>query len=127
MLSNEGLFCMMVSMPYILLLAAVLLNGLANFFLKAASLKETHLSLASVAANWQLLVGLFFFALNVVFYFLALRNLKLAVAYPVMVGASFALAFFLSWLFLGEIVNTKQFIGILLILSGIIVVLGFSS
>ena len=117
----------MVSMPYILLLAAVLLNGMANFFLKAASLKETHLSLASIASNWQLLVGLFCFALNVVFYFLALRSLKLAVAYPVMIGASFALAFFLSWLFLGEIVNTKQFIGILLILSGIIVVLGFSS
>ncbi len=115
-------------MAYLLLIIAFSLNALANILLKSAasigifgSVLVPHVF---VVQNWKLILGLSFFALNVVFYFLALRSLSLSVAYPVMVVMTFVLVNAGAAYFFGEQIHTIQIIGYALMVLGIVLVLG---
>ena len=102
-------------MGYVLLLIAVAVNALANVLLKTASGKGL------VSGITVLALGAF--ALNVLFYFFALRALPLSVAYPIMVAGTFILVNGASVLFLHENVQTAQIAGYLLIVAGVALVL----
>lgn len=115
-------------MPYVLLLAAVAVNALANVLLKTASAKGVSWSLESgvfalAARNGLLLVALAVFAVNVLLYFAALRALPLSVAYPIMVAGTFVLVNGASALMLRESVAPMQLVGYLLIVAGVALVL----
>src|SRR5688500_8843373 len=108
-------------MAYLYLFAAFLLNGLANVLLKLGSVRglTTEGSLPTlIATNWQFLLGLFLFAANVIFYFLALRALPLSVAYPVMVAMSFLIINGFAYFGLREVITPLQLAGYALIIVG---------
>ena len=115
-------------MPYVLLTVAVAVNALANVLLKMAAAKGVSLSfdagvIALVTRNGLVLAALAAFALNVGFYFLALRALPLSVAYPIMVAGTVLLVNGSSVLLLHEGVHPAQMAGYLLIVAGVALVL----
>lgn len=112
-------------MAYFLLTLAFVCNGLANVLLKAGSAKGIVLQgspTAILSHNLAFLAGLFLFAVNAFFYFLALRTLPLSVAYPVMVAMSFIIVGFFAWSMFGERFSTLQLCGYALIFLGTLLV-----
>lgn len=113
------------SVAYLYLAFAFTLNSVANILLKLGAERGLSLSggLPAIAqANWQALLGLVIFALNIVFYFLALRALPLSVAYPVMVAMSFLIVNSYALFALRESVTTGQYVGYALIVIGLTLV-----
>lgn len=118
---------------YALALAiALVLNATANLMVKVGSMrmKEMNLQLSEglmpvitgVLSNWVLILGLVFFASNVVFYTYALSGIQISVAYPIMFCGGFAIIAVVSWKFLNEVLTTGQWIGVAAIVFGIIMV-----
>ena len=117
-------------MAYFYLACAFALNAVANIFLKVGAGQGFNLSsyspLALIISNWQFLLGLFLFAVNVVFYFLALRTLPISVAYPTMVVMSFLIINAYALFVLGEHVVPLQILGYVLIVAGLFLVVRFA-
>jgi len=115
-------------MAYAFLIFAILLNGCANLLLKMGveRLRQPADSslLLRVLENPALLLGLCLFAANVLCYVAALSQLKLSVAYPVMVAGSLLVVVLSSALWLGESLSIGQWSGIGLLLAGIVLVAG---
>ena len=112
-------------MAYIYLALAFTLNSVANILLKLGATRGLSFSggiLAIAGSNWQFLLGLAIFASNIIFYFLALRALPLSVAYPVMVVMGFLIVNGYALLVLHEPIVIWQYIGYLLIVTGLILV-----
>ncbi|HOB73344.1 MAG TPA: SMR family transporter [Phycisphaerae bacterium] len=118
---------------WIALVLALTLNATANLMMKfgsvgmKASLQATPRrdlgTLAGILAqNWVLVLGLFFFAANVVLYTYALQVIKISVAYPIMVTVGFAIIAVIAWRYLGESLSPAQWAGIGLILVGVYLV-----
>ncbi len=114
---------------------AVILNASANLLLKFAAKELTAgqglmadgLGNAIITAITcpKLVLGLLFFALNVPLYFIALGKFNVSVAYPIMFGGGFAIIVSvasLSFFGLNENLTASQWVGIALILAGLIIV-----
>jgi multidrug transporter EmrE-like cation transporter len=116
-------------MPYVFLAIAFTLNATANILLKIGALKGISyqgLSFGQILSNNAVaIIGLFFFALNAVFYFMALRSVPISVAYPVMVVMSLLLINGYAIFALKEQVSFTQLIGYALIIAGVVLVFMF--
>lgn len=120
-------------MRYIVaLLLALLLNASANLMMKfgVKRLNGGDLRLPqdsggiihTLASNWVLVLGLLCFATNVLFYTYALKKIPISLAYPIMAGAGFAIIALVAWRYLGESLSGGQWLGVGLILAGIVLV-----
>lgn len=119
----------MMRMPYLYLIAAFSINAAANIFLKLGSQKGivANVPLSQMLfANWQFVVGVMLFAINVFFYFLALRALPLSIAYPTMVVMSFALVNAYALTMLGEQITVMQIFGYVLLALGLVFIIGYA-
>lgn len=113
-------------MGYLFLITALVFNACANVLLKLGaaqfvSVRETGV-VRAVLENYFLLGGLLLFALNVLFYVLALSRISLSVGYPIMVAGSLLFITFVSLLYLNETLSLVQMFGLLLLLVGIVLV-----
>lgn len=120
-------------MRFIVALAmALILNATANLLMKfgvkrlnpaALDLEKGAGSILSFAThNWVLILGLFCFATNVLFYTYALKKIPISLAYPIMVGGGFAIIAVVAWRYLNETLSAGQWTGVVLILLGILLV-----
>ncbi len=113
-------------MAYIYLISAFILNAFGNIFLKLGS--RTGFDISSLSpvtlfmSNWQFVLGCFLFVLNVPFYFLALKNVPLSVAYPIMVGMSFIIVNAAAFFLFKETMHVLQILGYVCMVGGIILV-----
>jgi len=116
-------------MSYLFLAIAFVLNATANILLKLGALKGIAYQGLSfgqiIGQNAIALLGLFFFALNAVFYFLALKNVPISTAYPVMVVMSLLIINGYAIIALKEQVGLAQVVGYALIITGIVLVFAF--
>jgi len=116
-------------MFYIYLIIAFVLNASGNIFLKLGSQQGFSISSFSpivlLTSNWQFIIGCLLFVLNVPFYFLALKNIPLSTAYPVMVGMSFLIVNTTAFFLFKESVNMLQIVGYVCMVVGIILVVGY--
>jgi len=112
----------------IALVMALTLNAVANLMMKLGANRlnasppqfKGIASLVEIAlANWVLLLGLGFFAANVVLYTFALKGIPISTAYPIMVGAGFVIISVGAWKMLGERLSATQWGGVGLILFGV--------
>jgi len=114
-------------MAYALLVLAFVINAAASILLKldaqGAPLSLHNGIVAALYEHRLLAAGLCAFAINVVFYWLALRMLPLVTAYPVMVAGSFIIVAGWSASVLGEGMTPLQVVGYLCIFFGIVLVL----
>lgn len=120
-------------MRYIVaLLMALLLNASANLMMKFGVLRlgngqarfelGTNGLWTTLTSNWVLIAGIFCFAINVLFYTYALKRIPISLAYPIMVGSGFAIIAVVAWRYLGESLSAAQWLGVTMILAGIILV-----
>jgi multidrug transporter EmrE-like cation transporter len=112
---------------------ALVLNASANLFLKFGmqAMKANPASVdggamqvvKSMAMSPFIVMGLIFFALNVPLYAFALGKFKVSLAYPVMTGCGFAIIVLVaSFSGLQERMNGMQWLGVMLIMAGAILV-----
>lgn len=118
------------------LVAALLLNASANLLMKVGMnavrqgggvLRDGIFgAVGIVLSNTQLVVGLFLFALNALFYLYALQSpaLKISIAYPIMVGGGYAIIAVVAHYHpaLLEVLTLGQKLGVALILIGVLLV-----
>ena len=112
-----------------MLIIALSLNAGANILLKIGSGKIGNLKglpltelILHLLGNIPLVLGLLFFALNVVFYTGALSRLNLSVAYPIMMTGGVLIITLFSYFYLKESLNSLQLVGIFCITVGIALV-----
>ena len=106
------------------LAAALTLNALANVLIKYSMSRgiHPHVGIRGPLApflSWSYLLGIFCFATNLACYSLALRKLKLSLAYPLMVSLGYLVILALAWFWFGERLTFLQYVGIVLILAGV--------
>jgi len=113
-------------MGYVFLGIALALNATANVLLKLGAADVGSLAgpslIGRLVTNYYLLAGLALFALNVVFYVLALTRLNLSIAYPIMMAGGVAIIIAASILLLQETLTIRQLIGLSLLIVGIVLV-----
>ena len=116
---------------YVFLIVALLLNASANLLLKMGANKleavsfdtlETTDKLWALGTSWMLILGLLFFASNVLFYTLALKKINVSSAYPIMTSGGFIIISVFSVFYLRESLTGLQIAGIVLIAAGITMV-----
>lgn len=115
-----------MAMELIFLITALTLNAAANVLMRVGARNMPALEGLSlidkglaVAGNWALVLGLIFFASNVLFYILALRKINISVAYPIMTAGGLLIISVVSWFALGERLTNLQIGGIFVIAVGI--------
>jgi len=73
----------------------------------------------SYLGNWQLMTGLAFFGIALVFYTKALEKYNLSIAYPMMTSCGLIIVTLWSVLIFGEKLSYFQYGGIFMIIGGI--------
>ncbi len=107
-------------MDYLYLILAFTLNAVANILLKIGSEFGVKIT------NYYLFAGIALFAINIIFYFLALKNLALSTAYPIMIVMSFLIINSYAYFGFHEKISLFQIIGYILIITGLILVIKFN-
>jgi multidrug transporter EmrE-like cation transporter len=122
-------------MKHVIALAvALVLNATANLMMKAGMTRVAAAggleagggvaAARTILFSPILMTGLICFGLNAVCYMYALQShsLKISIAYPVMVGGGYAIIATMAYWRLGERMNLGQWVGVTLILAGVILV-----
>jgi len=102
----------------LLVLLASFIGSFGAVFLKLGA-ERLQLQFKSLLLNWRLAAGVAFFLLSSFFFVLGLRRGELTVLYP-MVALGYIWTLFWSRLFFGEPFSRNKFLGIGLILAGIV-------
>jgi multidrug transporter EmrE-like cation transporter len=109
---------------YLFLGLALTLNALANVLIKYSMSRNVqpilpvHGMLAPFL-SWSYLLGLFCFAANLACYSMALKTLKISLAYPLMVSLGYLVILIFGWFLFGERLTPIQYAGIGIILVGV--------
>jgi len=107
-----------------LVLAAQLIGSFGPIYLKRSS-KRFGLSIKGIFLNKDLIIGIAFYAIGTVLFIPALRYGDLSVLYP-MVATAYIWVSLLSIKMLGEKMNRNKWLGILVIIIGVMLI-GFGS
>ncbi len=109
--------------PKLLLLLALVLNAAANILIKYGMAREGRTTDGSVSlmqiVDPYVFLGMICFAANFVAYSLALKSLRLSIAYPVMVSGGYALILLASFLLFREKLTLTQYGGLTMIVVGL--------
>jgi len=114
----------------LLLVTAVLLASGGQLSMKAGMLKVGEvtreelsdfkgLMVRVIKSHW-VVIGVLMFAVSAVFWLLVLSRVKLSIAYP-MIAAGYVVVVFFSWLLFKERVTRIGWLGLFLIVAGVIV------
>ena len=95
-----------------------------KFNIRDLLLKKSQLNYSFLRSLYSLefISGCFFYFINVLLFAYSLKTLEVTKAYPVLSGFAFMSLSVSSYFFLGETLNTVNYIGISLILFGIILI-----
>lgn len=104
----------------LLTLFCSLLAALGQTFFKigAASINK---NLYSWLTNWQLILGMFIYALSALLFIVALKYGNLSILYPI-IAMSYVWVTLISKYLFGEPVNIFNWAGILLITGGVFII-----
>lgn len=110
----------------IFLILAIVFNAGANIFMKAGVVKDPvkiqngiSAFIMSYLSNWQLMSGLVFFGIALIFYTKALEKFNLSIAYPLMTSCGLIIVTLWSVLIFHERLNILQTGGLFMIIGGI--------
>ena len=122
----------MRSADFAWVLSGVLLNAVAQLLLKAGASSAGPISLAAGSpALWRtaaglaqspaILGGLACYAVSVVVWIVALSRVEVSIAYP-MLSIGYVVNAWLAWWLFGEDVNAQRWLGIGVIVIGVVLV-----
>jgi small multidrug resistance pump len=106
--------------PWLLLSIAALVNSVASILLKQARVVAEGSAIWLMIYSPWFLAACFCYVLNVFLFAKALDFLPVSLVYPTYAGAGFALIAVAGNLLFGERLGPNQYIGVALILAGII-------
>lgn len=106
-------------MYWLFLLLAVLCNTGGNLVLKRST--GSDLATGPLGLSLPLVAGMGLFAVNLLFYFRALQDIPIAVAYPILVGLSVGGIALGAFFWFGERVTLFHLLGMTLIIGGVVV------
>ena len=107
---------LMKTLPFALLYVVGSVAGL--LLIKAAG--NTGLSLFGLRLNWKVLFGLLVYFLGFCNYLFLVQHYNLSFVFPMVIGLNYVVVVAVSALFLGEAINLTQWMGIVAILGGIV-------
>lgn len=110
---------------YIIVALAIAMGALGNFFIKIGSkaLPTTALStenILKIATNIPLIIGIICLFASFPFYSMTMQRMNLGIAFPLVQNVTFAVLLVLSYFFLRESLTLINFLGIILIMVGLI-------
>jgi len=122
----------MKALDFVWVLSGVLLNAVAQLLLKAGAASAGQITLAAGApALWRtalglavhpaILGGLACYAVSVVVWIVALSRVEVSIAYP-MLSIGYVLNAVLAWWLFGEDLNAQRWLGIGVIIVGVVLV-----
>ncbi len=110
----------------VFLVLAIVFNAGANIMMKSGVISQPVKTgegfinfVMSYLLNWQLMTGLTFFGVALIFYTKALEKYNLSIAYPMMTSCGLIIVTLWSLLVFGEKLSYFQFGGIFMIIGGI--------
>jgi multidrug transporter EmrE-like cation transporter len=117
-------------MQYIILMAlTIVLNVCGHLFLKAGMLKIGAITPEQLISNFGkifftpfVLLGLASYVSSVAMYIVVLSKIQLSYAYPLLMSLGYILIVLFSWRLFGEPFSSYKWIGLGLILCGIILI-----
>jgi len=101
---------------FIYLIPSIILGSYGSLFLKKGASRFTF-NLKKIKNNFTVFIGIFLFGSSAILYTLSLRFGELSVIYPLS-SISYIVIALLSIKYLGEKMNKKRWIGIILIIIG---------
>jgi small multidrug resistance pump len=106
-----------------MLITAILIGVVGQIFLKIGSLAMANLKPDSLSyfLNGNLWFGLFLYGISTVFYIITLQKIPLSIAYPT-ISVSYIFVVILSSFIFKEKIAVPQILGILLIMSGVLLI-----
>ncbi|MEA5499909.1 DMT family transporter [Limnoraphis robusta] len=102
-------------------LIAAINNSIGSLLLKKSRLVATDPSLIGLLLSPWFIAGLCVYGINVILFAKALEKLPVSVAYPVFAAIGFSLIALGGGWFFGEQLEINQWIGLGMILAGIII------
>lgn len=108
-------------MRFVLIFTPIIIASLGQIILKTGMNQVGKFSLLKTFTNPLVLLGLFFYASSAVLWLMVLSKEKLSFVYP-LVAASYVLTILMAKLILKEPVPTLRWLGLGIIIIGILVV-----
>lgn len=108
-----------MSTYFLFILIAAINSTIGNLLLKKAS--PELLSFQDFFSNKFWIMGIFFYAVNIIFFVIALKKIPVSIAYPVLSGSSFLLLVLASVFFFHESLSILKIFGTVLIFLGILI------
>jgi multidrug transporter EmrE-like cation transporter len=116
-------------MLIILMLFVIALNVCGHVFLKVGMNQVGQLGsrpilefALSAISNLYVLLGLAGYVSSVAGYIVVLSRTQLSVAYPILMSSGYALVVLVSFLWLKEPFSTIKWLGIFLVLAGVVII-----
>ncbi len=106
----------------LIVILTIVMNALANVFLKLGSQKLPALDLQNfwrIFTNAWIMLGAFLFVANFPLYNMVLQKMKLSIAFPLITSSAFAVALIISVFVFHESLRVPQYVGLLLLTIGV--------
>lgn len=111
---------MVNSTALLLVFGATIIGAFGSLFLKKGS-KDISFNIAGLITNYPLVLGIFLYVFSSVFYTIALKYGELTIIYP-MTSLAYIWVALISIRFLDEKMNRYKWIGIILIIVGVVII-----
>ena len=106
--------------PVFWAMLCALVGSAGQLFFKTGS-ASVGTSLSSWLANWRVMAGFSLYGISAIGFIVALKHGKLSLLYPV-IATSYVWVTLISSRVLGERITTQHWVGIALILTGIVII-----
>jgi multidrug transporter EmrE-like cation transporter len=104
---------------YILIVLAGLLTAAGNICLKLSRRGDVSLDIMQGLLNPYFILGISFYAVNVLIFSKSLDKLEITVAYPLLTAVGYLALFIISFLYMGETLSYVKILGAIFVLVGI--------
>ena len=113
-----------------LIFTGVMLNAAAQILMKAGTNAIGHFEFSAenilpiglkLATEWHIIAALFCYALSVVVWILALSRVPVSIAFPLL-SMAYIVTAVAAWYLLGEALSLTKFVGIGVIILGVIII-----
>ena len=113
-----------------LIFTGVMLNAAAQILMKAGTNAIGHFEFSAenilpigwkLATEWHIVAALFCYALSVVVWILALSRVPVSIAFPLL-SMAYIVTAVAAWYLLGEALSMTKFVGIGVIILGVIII-----
>lgn len=110
----------------ILIILYVLISASGLLLLKIGANHEFNVSISKegfgIKVNWQIILGMLFYICSFLVSLMAMKRINLSIFYPISSGLGYVVICIISYLVLKETISIKQFVGMVIILIGVVVI-----